>query len=335
MRLISSAGFRLNLERGFFRALAILAVFLLIPSVCATAATPAYLPYPSTDSTVINPYGASDETALLLNALRVSYQAATGKNLNVRTVTGRGGASGWGELASQPGDGYNLAATNLQNVILRSMSRRPVFQLNDVYNVCVMAEAPLVLWVPASSPFTSIADLAASARAYPEQLIIAGAGSLTINHLASLQFNFFSGSKTVYLPYLGTTTAMQAVAMGQAHAAWGYPLADFGRQMGMRPLAVASSERLAQMPDVPTFDEAGIGLFAHSYFGLALPQSATPAIRQEVGNVMNDVISSPEFQNTIRTLGFTPLVVSGQALNQLVGEQVVSLGDLLKDYAME
>ncbi|MDL2285715.1 hypothetical protein LJB93_03115 [Desulfovibrio sp. OttesenSCG-928-F07] len=333
--------YRRGLRPCFLRAgtLCLLVAVLFAGSFIFTgssmAATPSYLPYPSNDSSIINPYGVTDETAMLLYALQPYYQQATGKTLHTKTVSGRGGATGWGQLSSQPGDGYHLAATNLQNLILRSMARRPVYQLNDVFNFCILAEAPLVLWVPEGSPFKTIGELAASARAYPEQLIIAGTGSMSTSHISTLQFNFLSGSKTLYLPYLGTATAMQAATAGQAHAAWGYPLSDFGRQMRMRPLAVTAPARLKHMIDVPTFDEAGIGLFVNNHFGLALPGTASTNTRQEVSAVFNAIVANPEFRAGVEALGFSLPPEGASDVNMLLANEVVKLSALLDDYPME
>lgn len=311
------------------------AFIMLFGALAAEAAVPDYLPYPSADSTIINPYGAGDETGLLLNAMQPYYRAVSGRNFKVENVTGRGGATGWGELTSKPGDGYTLGVTNLQNMILRSMATRPVFQMEDFYQVCIMAEAPLVLWVPQNSPFKSLQELVRSAKAYPDQLIIAGTGSSTVSHLASLQFNFLSGTKTIYLPYLGTTMAMQAAHMGQAHAAWGYPLADYGKQMNMRPLAVAAQSRSDLMGEVPTFDELNIGLIESCHFGLALPASASANIRQEVTAVFQKVIDNPEFHASLLDVGFSPKPLTLQSLNQLVRDERARFGRLLNDYRME
>ncbi|MCL1916192.1 MAG: tripartite tricarboxylate transporter substrate-binding protein [Desulfovibrionaceae bacterium] len=314
-----------------------LLLFLILTASQARSQTGAlsFMPYPSADSTVINPYTANDETALLLEIIKPSYLRHTGHNLRVVHIPGRGGATGWGELVSRLEDGYTLAATNLENVLLRSMTNRPVFTAGDLYQVCILAEAPLVLWVPMNSPFASIGDLLRSAKAYSGRIVLAGAGSSTITHLSSLRFDFLIGSRTIYLPFMGTSTAMQATAAGHAHAAWGYPLTGFGQKMNMRPLAVAARSRLPQLPETPTFDELGIGLFETCHFGLAIPGESSPNTRQQVSSVYQSIGGSPDFQDDLRAHGFTPGNMNTEELNELIQETDDRFRELLPDFSME
>ncbi|MDR2050909.1 MAG: tripartite tricarboxylate transporter substrate binding protein [Deltaproteobacteria bacterium] len=296
---------------------------------------PSFLPYPGADSTVFNPYSPSDETGLILNALQPFYRASNGRNLRIAPLPGRGGATAWGKLASSPGDGYTLAATNLANVILRSAASRPVFSLKDLRQVCILAEAPLVLWVPERSPFPDLESLLRSARAYPGQMILAGAGSSTLTHLATLRLNFLSGVKTTYLPYLGTSAAMQATLEGRAHAAWGYSLADFGRQMGMRPLATAAPARLNNLSAVPTFDELKIGLVESGLFGLAAPGDTPPDIIQQAAAVYQRVAANPEFQTSLRSIGFIPRTLILEDLKRRLEDETARLTRLSLDFPLE
>jgi tripartite-type tricarboxylate transporter receptor subunit TctC len=301
----------------------------------APAAVPDFMPYPGGDVVVINPYGPGDETGLLLEALRPHYRLRTGRDLAVSSITGRGGATGWNNLASRPGDGYTLAATNLENAILRPMASRPIFAADDLYHICIMAEAPLTLWVPEESPFARLGDFVRSAKAYPRQLIIGGAGSGTTSHLTSLRLDFLSGVKTTYLPYMGTANAIQAAKAGQVHAVWGYPLAVLYRRMGMRPLAVAAPQRAHLLADTPTFEEMNIGLFVQSNFGLALPGSAPPNVRQQVSAVYQGLISAEPLRKALLDLGFTPKSMAAQELNQRIKDETARFAELILDYPME
>lgn len=328
----------MKLTRKFYGPVALfaaLAAFFLACSAPGLAAVPAYLPYPGSDSFILNPYGENDEAAQLINAMQPLYRIAAGRSLAVEQMPGRGGATAWGALADKPGDGYTLAVTNLQSLILRSMLTRPVFRMSDLFNSNVMAEAPLVLWVPENSPFPNLGELVRSARAYPNQLIISGTGSGTQNHLTTLRLNFLAGIKTIYLPYIGASVAMEASKLGQAHAAWGLPLPDFGKRLGMRPLAVAAEQRLAHLPDVPTFEEAQIALFETAHFGLALPASTPPAARQAVGAYFGGIIVGKEFQEAVTQLGFTPKALNAQETAALIDAETERLRALLEQFNLE
>lgn len=311
-----------------------LILLLTLPSF-ALAAVPSYLPYPSEDTLVYNPYGESDEAAQLLNVLQPFYRTVSGRSLKVEEMAGRGGATAWGTLVEKEGDGYTLAVTNLQSLILRALATRPVYRMDQISSTNIMAEAPLVLWVPENSPFPSLAELIRSAQAYPNQLIIAGSGSSSQTHLATLRLNFLAGIKTIYLPYIGSTTAMEAAKMGQAHAAWGLPLPEYGKKLGMRPLAVASKARLEGLPDTPTFEESKVGLFETAHIGLAAPGSIQPGTRQAVSAYFHNILENADLQAAIRGLGFTPLNLDLEGVNKLVESETERLKELLEQYDME
>ena len=308
---------------------------LLLGAAPLAAAVPSYLPYPSADPVIMNPYGETDEAAQIIAALQPFYRIAFGRSLKVEELPGRGGATAWGALADKDGDGYTLAVTNLQSLILRALSSRPVYRLEEIFNCNIMAEAPLVLWVPENSPFPSIVELIRSARAYPNQMIISGAGSGTQTHLATQRLNFLGGIKIIYLPYIGATTAMEAAKLGQAHAAWGLPLLDYGKKLGMRPLAVAAEKRLDNLPDVPTFEEAGVGLFETASFGLALPGSTPAGTRQAVSAHFGGIIRNADFQAALAQIGFTPKAVDLQDVAVLVESEKKRLQELIEQFNLE
>lgn len=314
-------------------AVLLCAMFIFTPA--AQAAVPSYLPYPSDNSVVINPYGETDEAAQLINALQPVYRIISGRGFIVEEMAGRGGAGAWGALTDKEGDGYTLAVTNLQSLILRTMTARPVFNLDEINTINILAEAPMVLWVPENSPFPSLEELLRSARAYPNQMIVSGAGSSTQTHLLTQRLNFLAGIKTIYLPYIGTTTAMESAKMGQAHAAWGPPMHEYGKKMGMRALAVTSEQRLPGMPDVPTFEEYSVGLFETSHFCLALPSSTPPGTTTAVAAYFNNVISDKAFQEAVINLGFTPKTMEMPEISELVKSEAERLSALLEQFSID
>lgn len=320
---------------GALPALLLLSALLLAAPGTAFGGAPSFLPYPADNSNVINPYAPSDETGLLINVLQPVYRSLYGRGLSANSLPGRGGATAWGSLASSAGDGYTLAVTNLANVILRSTAAHPVFAPDDLYQVCIVAEAPLVLWAPENGPLSSLGELIRYAKAYPGQVIIAGAGSGTITHLAGLRLNFLSGTRTLYLPYMGSTAAMQAAAQGQAHAAWAYTLPEPGRSLGLRPLAVAATARHPSLPSTPTFEEERIGLFESCFFGLAMPGAASPDSRQQVSAAWQRVITNAELGANLHTLGFSPKPLIGRELNLFLEEEKARLSALLTDFSLE
>lgn len=262
-----------------------------------------YMPYPSSDSVMLNPFEPSDESGLLLHLLQPFYKKATGRTFTVQDVPGRGGAEAWSVLAQSTANGYTAGVIETEGMVLRALSLYPAFSLSELTSLCLIAEIPLMLWVKDDSPYRTLPELVASAAQYPERLYIAGTGTNSSTHLSSLKFNRLAGIKTLYLPRMGTASSMDTVRNGQAHAAWGYAMV----QPGMRPLATAAQARHPLWPDVPTFDEYKIAFFASAKFGIAVPSATPTSVIQGAAAVFYNIAKDPQFGAEISRYGFLPL----------------------------
>lgn len=322
---------------GLNRVRTILLSFAVFLPLCLTSASFAasqylqYLPYPSGDSVVLNPYEALDESALLLNALQEHYRKATGgRRLEVQSMPGRGGADAWGFLAQQQPSGYTIGLIEVDSFVLRALAPFPAYRLEELVSVAIVGEIPLMLWVPEASPYKTLADLVASASRYPEQVYITGGGTNSSVHLAAKKFDRFAGVKTLYLPRLGSASAVDAVLQGQAHAAWAYA----SLQQGMRPLAVAGTKRHFLYPDVPTFEELNIALVESARFGIAMPAGTPQSTLQKAGEIFYAIAASESFQQDIAGRGFYPFAMGLFDSVKLINNAVPALGLDMDDYGL-
>ena len=310
-------------------------VLLLVPGTASQTVAGQnfliYLPYPSSDSVILNPSEPLDETGVLLEILKPYYQRATGRNFSIENLSGRGGAQTWIELIRRTSDGYNLALTVIPSFILRALSTYPPYKMGELATVCMFAELPVMLWVPEGSPYKTVEALVESARAYPERVAIGGSGTNSGMHLAHLRFNRLSGVKALYFPFIGTSSAMKAAISGQVHAAWGGAIL----QMGMRPLAVALEQRHPLFPDVPTFDERKIGLFESAAFGLALPGDTPAKSSQSAATVFYNIARDSAFQQQIQARGFFPKPMNLLETVKFLETQTEKYRALKEEYNLE
>ena len=137
-----------------------------------------------------------------------------------------------------------------------------------------------VLLVPAGSPFKTVADVLAQARANPGKLNYASAGVGSSQHLAGARFVKLANVDIPHIPYKGTAPAMTDVMAGRVDMVLTTGAVSFVRSGKVRALAVASKERLPALPDVPTFDEAGLkGFHPDAWYGLVAPAGTPPLAR--------------------------------------------------------
>jgi tripartite-type tricarboxylate transporter receptor subunit TctC len=130
--------------------------------------------------------------------------------------------------------------------------------------------------VTADSPYQTLEDLIADAKANPGALTMSGSGKATANHLAQIRFDKMAGIKTTYVPFKGTGASTTANLGKQVKAQWGYTTVGAAQGDAVRLLAVAMEERHPLFPDVPTFKELGFDMVGGAYRGMAVPKD-TPA----------------------------------------------------------
>lgn len=294
-----------------------------------------FLPYPSANSVIFNPYDETDETARLIQSMQPLYKAATGFSLEVKHIPGRGGATALNNLLRAPADGYTLSLFNIQTLLIQSSSKSTVYSMAELEPVCLLAEAPLALWVPSSSPFKSLDDLLEAARAVPEGVKIAGTGRNTQQHLLTLRLNRLTGVKTIYLPFTGTSSAQDAAASGQAHAFWGYATPLKLSPGTARPIAIADDARRVPFESCPTFKELKIDLVEKADFGLTIPAKTPVRIAQKAGAIFRNLAADPDFAAKTAPFGFTPKPMDNLELGAYLRSQKSRYESMMEDYGLE
>ncbi len=220
-------------------------------------------------------------------------------------------------VADAPADGYTLfVASNSPMVTNTAVFRQlPYDPLKDFAPVASIARFPMVIVVPANSPYKTLADLVAAMKAAPGKLNFAS-GTPTYQ-VAMERFHERNGIKGTAVPYKGTGPAITDVAAGIcdysiAEVSSVLPLIRGGK---LRALTVASATRHKDLPDVPTAAELGNkGYESYAWTGVFFPAKVSPDIVQRVGNVVREAMLSAEGGSFIGNLGGTVFTGSAQQL---------------------
>lgn len=256
------------------------------------------------------PGGATDALGRLL-AQRLTERL--GQTVIVDNKAGAGGNIGTAAFVREKADGYTLlmatSSTNAANPHL--YSRLGFDAAKDFAPVAFVAEIPNILEVPKQAPFKSVADLVAAAKAEPGKLNYGSGGVGSSQHLAGAMFKYLTGADVLHIPYKGSGPAVSDLLAGQVDM-----MLDTGSlaqvQAGaLRALAVASRQRLPALPDVPTFDEAGVPkMYASAWYGIVAPAGTPADVVQRLNKEVNAVTSTPEVKQRMESMG--ALVPAGQ-----------------------
>ncbi len=277
------------------------------------------------------PGGLTDVPARLLAP---ELQQRLGQPVVVENRAGASGVTGNSYVVRSAPDGYTLLISAIAEVQNLHYMDVPFDVLTDLVSVGKIADGPpLVLVVNTKSQFKTVADLIASAKAYPTNL--STSGPATSPAIAVAQLNSLAGTSIVPVPYKGSGPAATAVVSGDVQGGFVfYPTAagfvDGGQ---MRVLAVAGAHRLPSLPDVPTMEEAGFKNFRHDGFvGLSAPRDTPKATIAILNKALNESLASSAFATRLATFGMSIPAQPNtpESFQKFMTDQVAYQGQLAK-----
>src|SRR5690606_23029304 len=246
----------------------------------------------------------------------------------IENKPGAGGNIGMTQVARAKPDGLTLGMGQTSNLAINPVIMQDMkFDASkDFTPIAVVAELPTVLVVRADSPYQSLADVIAAAKARPGQLKQALATLGTVGHLAGEMLSYKAGIKVLNVPYKGASPALTELIGGQTDYMFATPVSVINliEDKDLRALAVTSSKRIAAMPNVPTVAEQGYEGFNAVDWKLIVGPAGVPAPAVDrLSKAFVTVSKDPEFIKRMQADGNT--VVGGSAADAqayLAREQV-------------
>jgi tripartite-type tricarboxylate transporter receptor subunit TctC len=227
--------------------------------------------------------------------------------------TGAGGALGMREVARAAPDGYTilmgLSSISIFPVSERVNGKQPAYELKDFAPIALVTADPTVLVVRADSPYKSVKDFVAAAKANPGKINYSSSGVYGTLHVAMEIFASAAGIKLFHVPYGGGGPAITALLGGQVEASAQGPAAAIGQIKGgkMRALAGWGTERLKLLPDLPTFKELGYQDVEFYIWSGVFAPAATPApIVSKLRESVKAAATSEDFRNAMEKVS-TPV----------------------------
>ncbi len=242
-----------------------------------------------------------------------------GKRLKQQVIIdnkpGAGATIGSGDVAKAAPDGYTLLLASQTNAISATLyPKLPFAPVDDFLGISLLGREPGVLVVHPATPFKSVAELVAAAKAKPGELNYASSGNGSGQHLFMAQFAAMAGVKLVHVPYRGSGQATTDLLAGTVPMSMPGTAGMMGHIKAgkLRALATSGSTRAAQLPDVPTLAESGLpGYSAYVWMGLLAPKGTPQTIIEKLHRELKAVLASAEVkahfaEAGIEVLGSTP-----------------------------
>ena len=247
----------------------------------------------------------------------------------------RSGNIGIDLTAKAAPDGYTIVMGQTSNLAINATlyAKLPYDPIKDLAPVALVADAPLALVVRAESPFKTLADVLAAARAKPGELTFASPGNGTVAHLTGELMQKTAAIKLLHVPYKGSSPALTDLLGGTIDLFMASVPTSLGQIKGgkIRALAVSSAKRAPNLPDVPTIGEAGLpGFDATTWWGVLAPAGTPGTIVARLNATINAALATPEVREKIALEGGGAMGGSAEAFASVLKSDLDRWSEIVK-----
>jgi tripartite-type tricarboxylate transporter receptor subunit TctC len=224
-------------------------------------------------------------------------------------------------------DGYTLlfGSTSTFAVNLVLMKNLPYDVFRDLSLIGLVANAPHVLAVRESLPAKSVKELIAMAKQQPGKYTFASAGAGTIVHMAGELFKYYAGIDILHVPYKGGGPATIGLLAGEVDMVINdlSAVLTHVKSGKLRALGAAHTQRLAPLPNTPTFAELGMpGIVSSTWWGIAVPVKTPAAVRARIAAMHNKVLARPDYVERLADLAMEPLVLTPEQTAAFIKREI-------------
>jgi tripartite-type tricarboxylate transporter receptor subunit TctC len=278
---------------------------------------------------VVFPAGGPSDTEARIMCKHA--EKVLGQRLIIQNVAGAGGVAGWNNMRGAEKDGYWLSGYNIPHIFSQPLVVKEAnFTKDDFIPIIHWANDPTVFAVRADSPYKTIQDLIADAKAKPDTVTLGLAGRFLGHHLAVLQLEDAAKIQIKEIPFQGSAPSIAAMLGGQTKGV-SDNLSDMLRQGDkVRILAIAQPNRHPMAPNVPTFAEIGYPqVVMSSDRGIAAPKGVSPGIIKILTDAFWKAAQTPEFLEDMKKAGVDVNVMKGPELAKYWADNEVRVRELL------
>jgi len=278
--------------------------------------------------------GSSIDAMTRVVATRMSE--LLGQQLVVDNRTGAGGTIGGALVAHSEPDGYTVfsAATASQCIGPQLYKKLVSYDpFKDFAPISMFAVTENILVVNPRTPFKSVRDLIAYAKANPGKLNWANAGSGFQSHLAGVMFTHMAGIEALHVPYKGAGASLAAVISGESQVS----LVPAPSVMGhisagrLRALAIASEKRSSVAPDLPTINESGVpGYVSSGWAGIEVPSRTAKKIQHTLYGAVVNAMNDPTTKDALVKLGAEPMATTGEQFAAVIKRDYKTFGEAIR-----
>jgi tripartite-type tricarboxylate transporter receptor subunit TctC len=306
------------------------AAWLLSGVVAASAEN-----YPTRPVRVVVGFPAGGPTDAIARIVAQKLTDNLGQQFFVENIGGAGGNTAAGQVARVTPDGYTIMAISTGFVVNPSLyAKVPYDPIKDFAPVTLVAASPNIVVVNPQVPAKTLPELVQLIRDNPGKYSFAGPGVGSTPHLGGELFRLAFKLDLVHVPFTGAGPAVQATVGGHTPIAFtALPSSLSAVQAGqLRALGVASAERAAGLPDVPTYAEQGVkDQDADTLTGIVAPAGTPKEIVDLLYREIAKIVAQPDVKERLTVLGFNPVANTPEQYGARIRLEIDKWGKVVRD----
>jgi tripartite-type tricarboxylate transporter receptor subunit TctC len=285
--------------------------------------------------TLVVPIAAGGGMDTIGRAIAEKLQERLRQPVVVENRTGAGGVVGVDYVAKAAPDGRTLLLMDISTVLHKWLHKSVPFDvIEDFVPIAQVATTPILLFADPSLPVADVEQLIAHAKANPGKLSAGTPGIGSPHHLALAMLNVTAKIDITHVPYRGTAPALNDLLGGQIPMIWATPNAvvQFVETGKVKPLGVASLQRIALLPQVPTISENALpGFDVGVWFGIAAPAKTPREVTARVEKELAEIARLPDLQKRLTPLGYDLGFSGGDRFRELIATDHKRYGTVIRE----
>jgi tripartite-type tricarboxylate transporter receptor subunit TctC len=289
--------------------------------------------FPSRLVRIVVPYPPGGGTDTLARLLAEHLGRKWGQSAIVENIGGAAGNIGSAEVARAAPDGYTLLLASPGPIATNSFLYKEMpYDPARWVPIALLATGPYVLVLRKSFEGSTVKELIARAKANPGKITAATPGVGSVGQLSTVQLEMLADIKMVQVPYRGLGPAINDIIAGHVDLMFDTPVTAVGlhREGKLKIVGVGTSERLRELPDVPTIAETLPGYRAVTWYAMVAPPQTPAALADRINRDLNEILGRPDFVEKARAIQMEPATKSRAEAAKFFAEETELWGKVIK-----